>query len=96
MHLVTAHPSVSSHTKQKETLKHATLLTSRLLDGSFLFPSSATDHHRMGFGVTMAFMIIALCMAFVLRYTLAKYPYPELPSSGYNASDDIDGKGDMA
>lgn len=50
----------------------------------------------MGFGVTMAFMVIALCMAFVLRYTLAKYPYPELPASAYNASDDIDGKGDMA
>lgn len=72
------------------------VLTCRLVDGSFLFPSGATDHNRMGFGVTMAFMVIALCMAFVLKYTLARYPYPELPCSGYNASDDLDGKGDMA
>lgn len=42
----------------------------------------------------MAFMVIALCMAFVLRYTLAKYPYPELPSSSYDASHDIDSKGE--
>lgn len=26
----------------------------------------------------MAFMIIAFIMAFVLKYSLAKYPYPEI------------------
>lgn len=46
--------------------------------GSFLFPANAKDHNRTGFAVTMAFMILAFFMAFVLRFFLAKYPYPEL------------------
>ena len=48
--------------------------------GSFLFPSNAKDANRMGFGVTAAFMILALFMAQALRILLVKYPYPELPT----------------
>ena len=53
-------------------------LTTTTADGSFLFPSNTTDHNRMGFAVTMAFMVLALVMALLLKYLLAKYPYPEL------------------
>lgn len=51
------------------------------VDGSFLFPTSSTDHNRTGFAVTMAFMIIAFVMAFLLRYLLAKYPHPSLDTA---------------
>lgn len=40
----------------------------------------------MGFSVTMVFMVIALIMAFALRYLLAKYPYPELVVHGHGAA----------
>ena len=57
-----------------------------MIDGSFLFPSKDKNHNRVGFGVTMVFMIIALVMAFALRYLLAKYPYPELVVHGHGAA----------
>lgn len=45
----------------------------------------------------MAFMVIAILMAFVLRYTLAKYPYPELQTTGrYTGAEGPDGKGEEA
>lgn len=40
----------------------------------------------MGFSVTMVFMVIALIMAFALRYLLAKYPYPELVVHGHGTA----------
>jgi hypothetical protein len=42
--------------------------------------------NRTGFGVTMAFMVIAFVMAFVLKYLLAKYPYPELQPRNVDVS----------
>lgn len=42
----------------------------------------------------MAFMIIALGMAFFLRYSLAKYPYPDLVIEDQIPSDEMGGKDD--
>lgn len=50
----------------------------------------------MGFGVTVAFMCIALVMAFVLRYLLAKYPYPVLYTDEGVPSDVVDDKSETA
>lgn len=44
----------------------------------------------------MAFMFIALGMAFFLRYSLAKYPYPELAIEDHNPPDKMGSKGDLA
>ncbi|KAJ4410346.1 hypothetical protein N0V82_009250 [Gnomoniopsis sp. IMI 355080] len=87
------------HPSEKRAIVQAVvnaLGNSASIYGSFLFPSGASDHNRMGFGVTMAFMVIAFGMAFFLRWSLAKYPYPELNYSGHHLSDDIDSKGEMA
>lgn len=40
----------------------------------------------------MVFMIIALVMAIVLRFLLAKYPYPELVARDNNAQQIQEGK----
>lgn len=42
----------------------------------------------------MVFMVIALCMSFVLRYLLAKYPYPELVQPAPVLTDKMDTKGE--
>lgn len=52
--------------------------------GSFLFPKVSPNHHRMGFGVLLAFMLIAFCMAFIIKFFLRKYPYPSLEESMAN------------
>lgn len=40
----------------------------------------------------MVFMVIALGMAFVLRYFLAKYPYPDLVVHGHGSTAEKAGK----
>lgn len=40
----------------------------------------------------MVFMVIALVMAFALRYLLAKYPYPELVVHGHGSAEEKTGK----
>lgn len=57
-----------------------------------MFPSKDKNHNRMGFSVTMVFMVIALVMAFTLRYLLAKYPYPELVVHGHGAAAEKENK----
>lgn len=42
----------------------------------------------------MVFMLIAFCMSFVLRYLLAKFPYPELKHETPVMTDKVDGKGE--
>ncbi|CAO1628611.1 unnamed protein product [Sympodiomycopsis kandeliae] len=49
--------------------------------GSFLFPKNSKNQNRTGFGVTLAFMSIAFVMAFVMKWALTKWPYPELQTS---------------
>lgn len=46
----------------------------------------------MGFAVTMVFMVVAFGMAFVLRYTLAKFPYPEIQTASTTGRPPQDGK----
>lgn len=43
----------------------------------------------------MAFMVVALGMAFFLRHSLAKYPYPVLNIEEHLPSKPIDAKGDI-
>lgn len=72
------------HPSEKRAIVQATvnaLGNNASIYGSFLFLKNSTNHHRTGFAVTMAFMIIAFIMAFVLKYTLAKFPYPALQTA---------------
>lgn len=48
--------------------------------GSYLFNQGDKNFNRKGFGVTMAFMAMAVMMALLNRYLLAKHPYPEMQS----------------
>lgn len=69
------------HPSEKRAIVQAAvngLGNSASIYGSFLFPSNATDHNRMGFAVTMAFMVLTFVMAFALRWSLRRWPYPEL------------------
>ncbi|GAC76394.1 permease of the major facilitator superfamily [Moesziomyces antarcticus T-34] len=52
------------------------------LYGSYLFNKGDKNYNRKGFGVTMAFMLLAVVMSLVIRHLLAKYPYPEMQSVG--------------
>ncbi|KAJ1028815.1 hypothetical protein NDA16_001980 [Ustilago loliicola] len=48
--------------------------------GSYLFNKGDCNFNRKGFGVTMAFMFLAVLTSIGLRYFLAKYPYPQMQS----------------
>jgi MFS family permease len=83
------------HPSEKRAIAQAVvngLGNSASIYGSFLFPKNATDYNRMGFGVTMAFMCIAFVMAFVLRWALAKWPYPELQTTQHQNRSEAEGE----
>ncbi|POS71823.1 phthalate transporter [Diaporthe helianthi] len=83
------------HPSEKRAIVQATvnaLGNSASIYGSFLFPSKDPNHNRTGFAVTMVFMVIALIMAFILRYLLAKYPYPELVAHRHVSTAEKSGK----
>ncbi|KAJ9478483.1 putative High-affinity nicotinic acid transporter (putative) [Pseudozyma hubeiensis] len=46
--------------------------------GSYLFNKGDKNFNRKGFGVTMAFMLIAALLSLVMRVLLVRYPYPEI------------------
>lgn len=84
------------HPSEKRAIAQAivnALGNSASIYGSFLFPANAADHNRMGFAVTMVFMVLAFAMAFVLRYFTAKYPYPSLQQPGSQSNNEVDAEG---
>lgn len=77
------------HPSEKRAIVQATvnaLGNSASIYGSFLFPSNTRDHNRTGFAVTMVFMAMAFVMAFVMRFFLNKYPYPEIQLATANTT----------
>ncbi|EPQ28135.1 uncharacterized protein PFL1_04462 [Pseudozyma flocculosa PF-1] len=87
------------HPSEKRAVAQAlvnALGNSASIYGSFLFPKNATDHNRMGFAVTMAFMCIAAGMALVLKYLLNRYPYPEIEQASAARGEDAYRHGETA
>lgn len=83
------------HPAEKRAIVQATvnaLGNSASIYGSFLFPKNSKNFQRMGFGVTLGFMLIAFTMAFVLRYYLAKYPYPGIEAPARDVDSDVYGE----